>query len=201
VFERVQALLQAGVLMTMVLILSLLRPVIMMGLRSAVRSKRFWQSGLQQAVFDKSKVDEEMVNAYRLPQLVRGWEDGMLQFLVARLSGVPSAASGGASGLEDTKLAERLAEVVNKHRIPVLIVHGQADKMVPVENSFRLAKSMANARVAVLKRSGHCPQEELPEAFAEVVGKFLEAVVARNTSNSSSRSSGSGGASSSSQAS
>ena len=27
------------------------------------------------------------MDAYRLPQLVRGWEDGMLRFLACRISG------------------------------------------------------------------------------------------------------------------
>jgi len=178
--ERVQALLQAGFLMTMLMVISILRPVILVILRSAVRNRKFWKSGLQQAYYDKSKVDDEMVNAYRLPQLVKGWEDGMLQFLVARLgAGGPatSATDSPFGGLEDTRLAQRLAAVANANDMPVLIVHGQGDKMVPVQNSFRLAKMMKRGRVAVLKRSGHCPQEELPEAFSEVVGKFLSHVL------------------------
>jgi pimeloyl-ACP methyl ester carboxylesterase len=178
--ERVQALLQAGFLMSLLMVISILRPVILVILRSAVRNRKFWKSGLQQAYYDKSKVDDEMVNAYRLPQLVKGWEDGMLQFLVARLgAGGPAASATDSAfgGLEDTRLAQRLAAVVNANNMPVLIVHGQGDKMVPVQNSFRLAKMMKRGRVAVLKRSGHCPQEELPEAFSEVVGKFLSHVL------------------------
>jgi hypothetical protein len=52
------------------------------------------------------------------------------------------------------------------------------DKLVPVSNTLRLAKMMPDARVVVMKRSGHCPQEEVPEGFAQVVNGFLESALA-----------------------
>ncbi len=73
------------------------------------------------------------VDAYRLPKLVRGWDDGMVRFVMARLSsanGLVDTIRLAAAGtpLEDAKLALRLAEVVAKHDVPVLIVAGQNDK-------------------------------------------------------------------------
>lgn len=53
-----------------------------------------------------------------------------------------------------------------------------ADKLVPVSNSLRLARMLPGARVAVLKRSGHCPQEEVPEGFAQIMGAFLGSLAA-----------------------
>jgi pimeloyl-ACP methyl ester carboxylesterase len=48
---------------------------------------------------------------------------------------------------------------------------------VPVSNSLRLARMLPGARVAVLKRSGHCPQEEVPEGFTQIVTTFLDAAL------------------------
>jgi len=48
---------------------------------------------------------------------------------------------------------------------------------VPVNNSLRLARMLPDARVAVLKRSGHCPQEEVPQGFARIINSFLESVL------------------------
>ena len=48
---------------------------------------------------------------------------------------------------------------------------------LPVSNSLRLAKMLPGSRVAVLKRSGHCPQEEVPEGFEQIVASFLEGAV------------------------
>jgi len=80
------------------------------------------------------QVSPECVDAYRLPQLVRGWESGMVRFLLARLgakglgpSSYGSDAGTGRApggGLEDAGLAQRLAAVVAEHKIPVLVVHG-----------------------------------------------------------------------------
>jgi hypothetical protein len=85
-------------------------------------------------------VTREAVDAYRLPQLVRGWESGMVRFLLARLgakgrggsSYQPDAGSGRApgGGLEDAGLAQRLAAAVAAANLPVLIVHGAGGRAV-----------------------------------------------------------------------
>ncbi|GBF87482.1 hypothetical protein Rsub_00193 [Raphidocelis subcapitata] len=187
-FGAVANLLQTTMVMATVALILLLRPLVMLGLRAAVRSREFWKGTLQQAYYDKSKVTPEAVDAYRLPQLVRGWESGMVRFLLARLgarglgrSEFGADAGTGRSpggGMEDAGLATRLAAAVAKHKLPVLIVHGAGDKLVPVSNSLRLARMLPDARVAVLKRSGHCPQEELPDAFTHILTTFLESALA-----------------------
>ena len=50
--------------------------------------------------------------------------------------------------------AERLAAVVRRHGIPVLIVHGAGDALVPVANSRRLAALLPNAEVREVARVG-----------------------------------------------
>lgn len=184
---KVALLMQTTMLSAVVGLILLLRPLVLLGLRAAVRSREFWKSTLQQAYYDKTKVSKECVDAYRLPQLVRGWESGMVRFLLARLgakggggakgSSYGGAAAGPQGGLEDAGLAQRLAAAVAAHKMPVLVVHGAGDKLVPVSNSLRLARMLPGARVAVLKRSGHCPQEELAEGFTHIVGSFLEGVL------------------------
>lgn len=43
-------------LSAVVALILLLRPLVLLGLRAAVRSREFWRSTLQQAYYDKSKV-------------------------------------------------------------------------------------------------------------------------------------------------
>ena len=197
VLGAVVAALRATVIGAVVALILLLRPLVLLGLRAAVRSRNFWKSTLEQAYYDRQKVSPAAVDAYRLPQLVRGWEAGMVRFLLARLgarapgadespyAAAAAAAAGGAGagrspggGLEDAGLAQRLAAAAARHKLPVLLVHGAGDKLVPVSNTLNLAKMIPGARVAVLKRSGHCPQEEQPEAFAQIVSSFLGATLA-----------------------
>jgi hypothetical protein len=83
-------------------------------------------------------VTSAAVDAYRLPQLVRGWESGMVRFLLARLGAKSLGASAfGADagsgrapggGLEDAGLAQRLAAAVAARNLPVLIVHGAGER-------------------------------------------------------------------------
>lgn len=63
-----------------------------------------------------------MVDAYRLPQLVRGWEAGLVRFLMARVTDSRSLLSRVAAafrGREHLTQIEELVDVVAKHRIPV----------------------------------------------------------------------------------
>jgi pimeloyl-ACP methyl ester carboxylesterase len=186
VSSRILALVQTAVMLSTVMVLSVLRPVIVLLLRSLVRSRKFWANTLRQAYYDQSKVTPAAVDAYRMPQLVKGWESGMVQFLLARLGagGTSSSTSAAAAvgsapmgGLEDAGLAKRFAAAVAANNTPVLIVHGAGDKLVPASNSFKLARLVKGCRLAVVKRAGHCPQEEEPELFADIVESF----VARHT--------------------
>jgi 3-oxoadipate enol-lactonase len=59
---------------------------------------------------------------------------------------------------------------------PTLVVTGEAhlDHVVPVEGSSEHLRLIANARAAVLERTGHLGSITRPEAFADVVRAFIE---------------------------
>lgn len=161
---------------------------------------------------------------YRLPSLVRGWETGFLLFLLARVpvpsGGLSRAAGdakrvllhgkGGGKGSKDSPSsssssppltsgppAARLAAAVRGARVPLLVIHGDRDALVPLGNSARLVEQLdasdsdsgddfnpsAAAAAApplcelvVLRNRGHTPQEEAPREFVEAVAAFLERV-------------------------
>ena len=63
-----------------------------------------------------------VVDAYRLPQLVRGWEAGLIRFLLARVTDSRSFVSRVAAayhGREHQTQIEQLVDAVARHRIPV----------------------------------------------------------------------------------
>ena len=41
--------------------------------------------------YKKDGVPDELVDAYRAPQLVKDWEDGLIRFFLARVAGEPSS--------------------------------------------------------------------------------------------------------------
>jgi pimeloyl-ACP methyl ester carboxylesterase len=67
------------------------------------------------------------------------------------------------------EVGARLAEV----RQPVLVVTGDADRLVPPADSRRVAAELPHADLEVLAGCGHVPHEECPEAFAAVVERWL----------------------------
>jgi pimeloyl-ACP methyl ester carboxylesterase len=77
---------------------------------------------------------------------------------------------------ELTRSAERpdLAARLDKVRLPVLVITGDDDRIVPTEQSIRLAEALPNARLAVLEACGHIPQEECPQPWLEAVEAFLQ---------------------------
>ena len=60
--------------------------------------------------------------------------------------------------------------------IAVLVVTGDTDRIVPAWNAERVAHAIPGARFEVIKSCGHLPQEERPEEFLSVVGRFLRTV-------------------------
>jgi 3-oxoadipate enol-lactonase len=59
---------------------------------------------------------------------------------------------------------------------PVLVVHGDADRVLPVSNGHLLARRIPGAELAVLPGRGHVVQLESPDEFNQLVEAFLERV-------------------------
>jgi pimeloyl-ACP methyl ester carboxylesterase len=57
---------------------------------------------------------------------------------------------------------------------PTLILHGDADKLVPLESAQWLAKTMPNATFTVLSGAGHVPTMTRPHEVAKEIMDFLK---------------------------
>ncbi|WVZ66671.1 hypothetical protein U9M48_015861 [Paspalum notatum var. saurae] len=56
----------------------------------------------------------------------------------------------------------------------VLVLWGEHDQIFPIEKAFEVARKLgANARLEILKDTGHMPQEEDPKRFNEAILNFL----------------------------
>ena len=74
-------------------------------------------------------------------------------------------AASAPSGLPD-----RLKEL----GLPVLVITGDDDRIVPTEQSIKLAKELPNAQLVVVPACGHVPQEECPQAVLGAIETFLD---------------------------
>ena len=166
-------------------------------LRRLCESKSFWAKGLQSAWY--SPIAPTLVDGYARPARVRGWDAGMVMVIAARLlvdtlpspldASVDSAAArddgeGQAGASAEFARNKGDANDLAALGVPVLIVHGAQDRLVPASNSARLVNAAvegaADERIANVVElvqfdaCGHCPQEERALEFAGVVGSFLE---------------------------
>jgi len=57
---------------------------------------------------------------------------------------------------------------------PTLVLWGTLDRMIPSEMARLYKELMPNCHLVLVYDAGHAMDAERPEAFAEVVGDFLE---------------------------
>jgi len=83
-----------------------------------------------------------------------------------------AAFLAAARSLVKALLAKGVMKAASAVRVPTLVVHGDRDRLVPVES----ARAMAEARgwdLHVWEGVGHVPQLEVPDAFTQVVEDWL----------------------------
>lgn len=110
---------------------------------------------IQAAWHDPSKITEAITAGYRKPLRVADWDIALWQFTKA--------------GTGDEDLAPRLSEL----SMPVLVVAGDDDRIVPTADSVRLGGDIPGAQLEVFPACGHVPQEECPAAFLQPVEAFV----------------------------
>lgn len=104
---------------------------------------------------DPGKITPDVMEGYQKPLRVENWDKALWYLTIS------SRESG---------LAERLDELT----LPILVITGDDDRIVPTEQSVRLAGELPNAGLVVIPQSGHVPHEETPAEFMQAVIQFLE---------------------------
>jgi pimeloyl-ACP methyl ester carboxylesterase len=112
---------------------------------------------IRMAWHDPSRIDPEVYEGYRKPLRADNWDKALYEFTIAR---------------NPVSYSERLADLA----MPVLVVTGDDDRIVPTEQSIQLSKEIPGAELVVLKDCGHVPQEECPDQFMTSMQAFLEDV-------------------------
>ena len=109
---------------------------------------------IRTAWHDPDKITPDIFAGYEKPLQVHDWDRALWELTVS------SAESG---------LAPRLKEFT----MPVLVITGDDDRIVPTEQSLRLAKEIPNAELVVIPQCGHLPHEEKPAEFMQAVTEFI----------------------------
>lgn len=84
------------------------------------------------------------------------------------------AADGHRSLLATSRnwSANRIEQDAHLINHPTLIIWGEEDNVISIENGYKLHDAILNSRFVVLKDCGHVPQEERSELFTDLVAEF-----------------------------
>jgi pimeloyl-ACP methyl ester carboxylesterase len=115
------------------------------------------RGGLLDASYaDPGKITDERRRLAGLHQSMRNWDLAWAAMLNRSLS-------------TPIDISERLAQIDQ----PALVLTGDADGLVPLDDSLRVAQGLANGESIVLPGCGHVPHEECPDAFYAVLDAWL----------------------------
>ena len=119
------------------------------------RAIRNWGLDFAESAWhDPTRITPEMWEGYTRPLQAENWDRALWEFTAAsRSPGV------------DLRLDELT--------MPTLVLAGDDDRIVPTQQSIRLAGELPNAELAVVPNCGHVPQEECPDAFMAAVRAFV----------------------------
>jgi len=114
-------------------------------------------------------MDQVAELSYYRPDAFRLDLDHMPDAVKAMMAGNRAAlAVYGGPGMADPGLLDRLPDIT----IPVLVVWGEADRMIPVEHGRAYAKAIPGARFLLIAEAGHLPQLETPDRLLAAVLDF-----------------------------
>lgn len=74
------------------------------------------------------------------------------------------------------------ARAYSRIAVPVLVVEGEGDKLLPSGWAAQIAEQIPHGRSAVIPRAGHCPQIEQPALVNELLLGFLAEIDVREDS-------------------
>lgn len=109
---------------------------------------------IKMAWHDPSQIPPETFELYEKPLRVENWDKALWELTLA--SQTPD-----------------LAAHLNELALPVLVITGDDDRIVPTRESVQLAGELPNARLEVISNAGHVPHEERPTVFMTVVENFV----------------------------
>ncbi|MEZ0395781.1 MAG: alpha/beta hydrolase [Anaerolineales bacterium] len=112
---------------------------------------------IELAWYDPSRITQETLDLYKKPLQVENWDRALWELTVSS---------------QESGLTERLSEFT----LPVLVITGDTDRIVPTEQSIRLAGELPQAQLVVIPQAGHVPHEEQPAAFMEAVAAFVQSI-------------------------
>ncbi|GER44146.1 alpha/beta-Hydrolases superfamily protein [Striga asiatica] len=136
----------------------LLRPLLRMEITQLV-NRRAW--------YDETKLTTEVLSLYKAPLHVEGWDEALHE--IGKLS--------YETVMSPQDAAFMLKAVVN---LPVLVIAGAEDFLVPVKSVQAMASKLVNSRLVAISGCGHLPHEECPKALLAAITPFITRLLSKS---------------------
>jgi pimeloyl-ACP methyl ester carboxylesterase len=112
---------------------------------------------LAKAWHDTNKITQNDIEIYKKPLGMSNWDIGLWEFIKA-------------SSYDDTK------EKIKMTDVPILIITGDDDRIVPTADTVSLTNMMPGACLSIIPECGHIPHEEQPGMFMDAVKDFINKI-------------------------
>ena len=124
-----------------------------------IAPRSVFESSIKNTMSVQSKIDDALIDRYwELNRFPGNREATMKRF---------STPGGMQSGTK-----ERLAAI----KVPVMIMWGEEDKLIPVSSARWFAEAIPSAKLVIYPKVGHIPMEEVPDQSAADVKEWLDSL-------------------------
>ena len=118
----------------------------------------FAKSGMKiltDSFFDKEKLTDEVIAGYTAPMQNNSWKVSLWRFMTAS---------------QKNEVRDNLWRI----GIPTFVITGDHDKIVKVEDTFKVAERILGHSIYLVANTGHLAHEEAPQDFLRVTKRFIE---------------------------
>lgn len=121
----------------------------------------------RRAWYDATKLTADVLNLYKAPLCVEGWDDALHE--IGKLSCEIVLSPQNAMSL--------LTAVQN---LPVLVITGAEDALVSLRSAQTVASKFVDSRLVAISGCGHLPHEECPKAMLAAMSPFINRILSNS---------------------
>ncbi|KAK4349976.1 hypothetical protein RND71_029289 [Anisodus tanguticus] len=118
----------------------------------------------RRAWYDATKLTTEVLSLYKAPLCVEGWDEALHEI--------------GKQSYETVLSPEKAAALLKAvESLPVLVIGGAEDALVPLKSVQAMASKLVNSRLVAISGCGHLPHEECPKALLAAMSPFINRIL------------------------
>ncbi len=136
-------------------------PWLLKGLFNIIRRPAVIRPWVGIAYYDKSVITDELVNMIIIPPQ----DEGAARTFCLLFE-----------GLRQPNYAPPVQAILPQLTIPMLLIWGRQDRMIPVALASTFSKLNSQITLKELDQAGHCPHDECPDHFNEILLDWLETI-------------------------